>query len=289
MKFDVIAGNPPYQAPQTIQNDKGISGGGDTMWDKFVAKSFELLRDGGYLCYVHPSGWRDVAGKFEVAKKLLLSKTIKYLEMHSAADGQATFGAATCYDWYVAQNKPVNGGLTEIKNGVNKTEKVSLNSIPFVPNSMFSEIFTLIPKMGEPNCEVLYSSSAYETRKPYLSETQVPIGNFRHPCVYTITKNGETLNLYHSTTNKNGHFGIPKVIFTNGAGCFPIVDANGEYGLTQFAFGIVDTPSNLPLIQKAMMTEKFLKIMKACQMQGFNRYSWKVMRSFKKDFWKAFV
>lgn len=287
MKFDVICGNPPYQAPQTLRNDKGISGGGDTLWDKFVIKSFELLKDGGYLCYVHPSGWRDVSGKFDDTKAVLLANTIKYLEMHGASDGQKTFGAATCYDWYVAQKKPVNGELTEIRCGDDKSEKVSLNAVPFVPSGMFEFISKLIAKTPGEACKVLYSRSGYGTDKPNMSVKRK--NGFKYPCVYTITSNGDNINLWYSNTNKNGHFDIPKVIFTNGAGSSAIVDATGEFGLCQFSYAIVDSPENLPLIQKAMVSEKFLQVMKACQMQGFNKYSWKVMRCFRKDFWKYFV
>jgi hypothetical protein len=286
MKFDVIVGNPPYQAPQEIKNEKGISGGGDTLWNKFIVKSIDLLKEGGHLCYVHPSGWRDIAGKFEETKALLLSKNIKYLEMHTATDGQSTFGAATCYDWYVLQNAPSNG-KTIVVGAAGAKDEVNLGDIPFVPSDLFEVILPLVAKDGEPTCEMMFSRSAYGHDKEHTSKDKDSA--YKYPCVYTITKNGETINLYYSNTNKNGQFGIPKVIFTNGAGCSPIVDSDGKYGLTEFAYGVVDTPENLPFIRKAMMTEKFLKVMKACQMQGFNRYSWKVMRCFKKDFWKQFV
>ena len=133
----------------------------------------------------------------------------------------------------------------------------------------------------------ILSDSAYHHQREHLNEKQTD--TFKYPCVYTITKQGECINLYYSSTNEKGHYGVPKVIFSNGAGCVPVIDEKGEYGLTEFACGIVDDVENLHLIQKAMMTEKFLEIMKACQMQGFNRYSWKVMRCFRKDFWKEFV
>lgn len=285
MKFDVIVGNPPYQAPQEIRNAKGISGGGNTLWDKFVGNSFVLLKENGYLCLVHPSGWRDIGGKFADTKNLLLSKNIKYLEMHSATDGQATFGAATCYDWYVVQNTPSNG-KTLVVNEEGVREEVDLSKIPFVPSGMYKDILKLIAKNGTPTCDVIHSHSAYETRKEWVSEKET--SKYKYPLIYTITQK-DGVNVWYSSTNQNGHFGVPKVIFTNGAGCTPIVDATGEYGMCQFAYGIADDPKNLPLIQQAMVSEKFLQIMKACQMQGFNRYSWKVMKSFRKDFWKEFV
>lgn len=50
-KFDVIMGNPPFNAG-------GILKGGGTIWPKFVDKAFQLIKDNGYICFVHPPGWR---------------------------------------------------------------------------------------------------------------------------------------------------------------------------------------------------------------------------------------
>jgi hypothetical protein len=226
---------------------------------------------------------------FEDVKDILMSKQIKYIEMHGAFDGEQTFGVATCYDWYVLQNSPPNGRTMVLDENGNKHE-VKLCGIPFIPSGMFEEIASLIATDEQEKCEVLNNSAYHHQRHEkgeWMSKEKTTV--FKYPCIYTITNNGKTINLWYSSTNERGHFGIPKVIFSNGAGCSPIVDATGHYGMTEFACGIVDTPENLSLIQKAMMTEKFLKVMKACQMQGFNRYSWKVMRCFKKDFWKQFV
>ena len=88
--------------------------------------------------------------------------------------------------------------------------------------------------------------------------------------------------------NSNGHFGIPKVIFSNGAAPQVIVDKKGEYGLTQWAFGIVDTPSNLPRIKKALESEDFIKL---CKYMRFtlDRYDVKFLSCFRRDFYKEFL
>ena len=51
--FDVILGNPPFNPPKT---ETGPSG--NSIWQNFVMKSVGLLNDRGYLCLVHPSGWK---------------------------------------------------------------------------------------------------------------------------------------------------------------------------------------------------------------------------------------
>jgi hypothetical protein len=53
MKFDVIVGNPPYQA--TKEGDKRDSAA--NLWPEFVIKSFALLKENGVIGMVTPNGW----------------------------------------------------------------------------------------------------------------------------------------------------------------------------------------------------------------------------------------
>jgi len=109
-KFNIIVGNPPYQAGQTA---KGKRGGGDLLWNKFVRKSLdEWLMEGGYLTFVHPAGWRKPQSERTKYKDLfdLMVKDhhMMYLEIHNSKDGLETFHAGTRYDFYVinkSQNK----------------------------------------------------------------------------------------------------------------------------------------------------------------------------------------
>jgi hypothetical protein len=51
--FDIIIGNPPYNPPKRF--NKAV---GQCIWQHFVFKSFYMLNDRGYLCFVHPVGWK---------------------------------------------------------------------------------------------------------------------------------------------------------------------------------------------------------------------------------------
>jgi len=94
----------------------------------------------------------------------------------------------------------------------------------------------------------------------------------------------------YSNTKEHGHFDISKVIFSNGISC-PHIDENGNYGLTQFSYGIVDEPKNLPYIQKAMLNIEFIKLMSFSDgVTGTgHRYNRQVIALFRKDFWKEFL
>src|SRR5690606_15980395 len=124
-------------------------------------------------------------------------------------------------------------------------------------NGMFKEFEKLVAKNNEEKVNILYSRSAYGNDKPHMSKDQT--SEFKYPCIYYTYKDAST-QLRYSSTNKNGHFGIPKIIWSQGIST-PIVDENGEYGVMNFACSITDEPKNLPFIQKAMLHPDFIKLM----------------------------
>ena len=97
-KFDIIIGNPPYQPA-------GDKASGNTIWQYFVKTSFDILKDDGYITFIHPGGWRKPntpKGKFEGLFKLMAQDNhMLYLDIHDTKDGMSTFKCGTRYDWYV--------------------------------------------------------------------------------------------------------------------------------------------------------------------------------------------
>ena len=90
------------------------------------------------------------------------------------------------------------------------------------------------------------------------------------------------------SSEKKGHFDIPKVIWSNGLGTYPIIDENGEYGLTQFSYGIIDDKENLNNIKLSLENTNFIKLMEYVKFTN-NKYNYKIISLFKKDFWKEFI
>ena len=129
-----------------------------------------------------------------------------------------------------------------------------------------------------------YSRSMYGTDKSWVSSKNND--TFKYPCCYSITQK-DGLKLYYSNADK-GHFNVPKVIWSNGLGTYPIVDKIGEYGLTQFCYAIVDDIENLEKIEKAMNSKKFISLMNYVKFTN-NKYNYKVIGLFKKKFYKEFI
>jgi len=278
-KFDVILGNPPYQ--QKVGPKKT-----ETLWDKFIVKSFTLLKSSGYLVYVHPSGWRNIEGKFKNIQKEILTRNLQYLEIHNEKDGMKTFSSETRYDWYVLKNEKVDTTNTIIKFQDGTVNTINVNGLEFIPNGEYEKIMSMIAKNGEESVDVIYSRSLYGTDKKHMSRTKTE--ECKYPCVYTVNSKSEIT--YYYSSKQHGHYEVPKFIWSNGriSSIGSYVDINGDYGLTQFAYAIVDKPENLQKIKEVFDTKEFRNLMELCAV-GQLTVNYKVISIFKKDFWKTFT
>jgi hypothetical protein len=269
--------NPPYQELKE-GNTKS-----QALWDKFVIKSVSQLIYGGYLVAVHPSGWRDVDGAFKGVQNLLKSKQMLYLEVHNKKDGIKTFGATTTYDFYCLHNVPCTM-FTKIKCMDGTIQRVDISKMEFIPNGMYKDFEKLLAKNGEEAVKILYSRSAYGNDKIHMSKEQTE--DFKHPCVYYTYKDGST-QLRYSNTNAKGHFDTAKIIFSQGISK-PIIDAEGDYGVMNFACSIVDEPKNLFFIQRAMLNPDFIELMSFSDGVSGQRYNRKAIALFRKNWWKEY-
>ena len=277
--FDIILGNPPFQ--EKVGPNKT-----ETLWGKFIKKSLTILKSSGYLVFVHPSGWRNIDGKFKIIKEAILSRDLQYLEIHNEKDGLKTFSSETRYDWYVLKNEMVDNTKTIIKFQDGTTNTINVNGLEFIPNGEYEKIMSMIAKNGEKNVDVIYERSLYGTDKKHMSKTKT--GEYKYPCVYTVNSKSEPSFFYSSI--KHGQFGVPKFIWSNGriSSIGSYVDISGDYGLTQFAYAIVDKPENLPKIKKVFDSKYFRNLMELCAV-GQLTVNYKVIKIFKKDFWKELV
>lgn len=274
MQFDIVVGNPPYN------DDSGNRGSGHTLWTEFVKLAYnKLVKPKGYLVYVHPSGWRQYNHKL---RNVMLDKQIIYLEIHDERDGMRIFKCNTRYDWYVMHNVPYTKKTTiKCQDGV--VTKQNLLDWKFIPNRAYDRLKELMATDDSDKINLVYSESAYEGRKKWMAKQQSD--EHIYPCVYTINVANEP-TLFWSKINTNGHFGLSKVIYSAGKGFMS--DTNGEYGLTQWAVGIVSEPSEHEDIITALKSNKFLEILQAISVSRLeiNR---KILGLFKKDFYKEFL
>lgn len=280
MKFDCIVGNFPFHKQVGPNNTEPI-------WNHFVLKSIELLNPQGFLCPIHPSGWRNISGRFKNVQKAILSKKILSLSIHNEKDGMEIFGADTRFDYYVLQNTKNDGSDTIVKFQDGKLINISLNTMEFIPNGGVELLSSLLAKEGQEKVELIHDESSYAHRKKHMSKNMTE--NFIFPCIYTV--NYQSIpKIWYSRINDKGHFGKPKVVWSNGriSSVGSYIDHNGEYGLMEYAYGIVDDVENLENIKRALDSKKFKNFMELCAV-GMLTINHKIVSLFRKDFWKEFL
>jgi len=278
IKFDVIFGNPPFQYKEENTQAHPI-------WHYFIKRSFnELIADAGYLLFIHPSGWRDVKGTTRFIYDYIKKHNLIYLSMNDYKKGQKVFGMGTNYDYYLVQNIMTTDNITKGTDIDNLDYEMDFNEWEFIPSGKFNEFKKLLAIKDKVN--LLYERSMYGIDKKNMKNVEVLYDSFIFPCVYTISQS-KGVSLWYSNINK-GHFGVPKVIWTNGRGS-PIIDEEGQYGLTEFAYGIVDEIENLQKIKDAMIHPDFIKLMKYVVFKECLIYNYKIIKLFKKDFYNYVI
>ncbi len=301
-EFDVIVGNPPFNADQTHEGKKG---GGSNLWPKFVEKSLDggnLLKPDGYLLFVHPALWRkppsDRSAVGTLFNKMAHENHMLYLEIHNKLDGKRVFGVQTRYDYYVIQKRPPSkerGYMTRIKDQTGRIhESVDLAKWRFfLPNHSFEIIESLLLSC-ESNNIVLFSRCQYGSDQDWVSDKQ----DERHiyPVVHSTPKEGARIrwsskNNTSTTVEQNERvpmFGVPKVIFGESGINNVILDIDGKYGMTQGAIGLkIPDPIDRegPAMKKALESEKFHQILDAMSFSNF-RIDWRMFLHFRPDFYR---
>jgi hypothetical protein len=288
-KFDIIIGNPPFNASQ---ENEGKKGGGDSLWPKFVEKSLDLLVNNGYLVFVHPSAWRkppsDNSKTIGLFNKMAHENHIEYLEIHDTKDGMATFNVGTRYDWYVI-NKHKNSSNTTIKDQTGAINEINLSNWIFLPNYDINKIKKILSD-GEEDY-VIYSRNQFGSDKSWVSENKSD--KFQYPLIHS-TPIGEPRKYWSSTKTPDVRnfiemFKVSKVIFGESGINDVIVDIGGKYGLTQGAIGLrVKSEKEGNLYKKALESQEFKTVLDAMSFGNF-RIDWRMFKYFKPDFYKYFL
>jgi hypothetical protein len=92
-----------------------------------------------------------------------------------------------------------------------------------------------------------------------------------------------------SKENNRGHFGVSKIIIGESGINTPVIDMNGDYGMTHGAFAIqIQDNEEGNNIRIALQSIQFNEIIKSSMFSSF-RIDWNLFKEFKKDFWREFV
>lgn len=151
MKFDVVIGNPPYQAPKK-EGKKGL-GGDNALFVKFIEKSLELVAPGGYVSMLTPlSALTKTTQKDKPTKTL--SKMLQQGALLSVdVDVNDYFTVGTFISGWVFKNGATQGEVSFRKD--KKVKFLSVQDLYYVPPKFEDIEFELFKKImnnreGEP-------------------------------------------------------------------------------------------------------------------------------------------
>ena len=246
--FDFIIGNPPFDVGGKIKTPclKNIDKkkDGKRVWDSFVRKSVESLKDGGFLLFITPSIWmkknnyfHEYMTQFNICRLHTLNNTESNYIFHG--------NAQTPTSYYLLQ---VSGGGDEdecrVVNVYDETIekyvewKKSYGTIPVYGALSFLKC---IKKIQEKREEAKRTGEIVKVLSDYTKKTNMPSkkikffkegldDSFLYPIHMSIRsiKKGNTLDITYS--NLPCVFdGIEKLIFTNG---YVFHDISGNYGIS---------------------------------------------------------
>jgi hypothetical protein len=231
--FDVILGNPPFnKGGIRSHTGKQLGEKNETIWTKFIEKSFKWLKPNGFLVFINPLSWLK---KSHSLHNTMLEKHIVWLKIWDNIKSLATINGKIPISLYILQN---------INNDTNKTTEIVseiqsrktttssneyLNPIYTVPLAFHSIFNKLIHFIETKNCKLEYNtktvkSSGIKARIPseYTKEDMWAVDT------YTV-KEGIMVK---KTTEKHPDMEKRKLIISNKASFTGAFIDEGKLSLT---------------------------------------------------------
>ena len=210
-RFDVIMGNPPY-------NSKGVNKGGGTVWPKFVKRAFELVKENGYITFVHPPGWRKFYDPEDRDNQGKIWNNIRnrgWSLLYININDKPRFVSTNVITDYYVIKAGKSDKLTRYDSstlGVKSSGSVELN-FQFIPNIITEETISIINKLftvdGSP-IKIIYNQS-FKPNADYKNPVGIPHYHFTN-------RTGEKVIYYKEYPEIPEYINNPKVIMTMKAG-----------------------------------------------------------------------
>jgi hypothetical protein len=211
-KFDIIMGNPPFNAGGTLK-------GGGALWPDFVKFAFNNINKDGYIVYVHPPGWRkfyDPEMRDNQGKLLYEIKENEWnIDFINVSDIPPPHFPPV--DHYIIHTSNKEGEHTEYNSTFAGEKDIGMMKIdyPFIPNLINKATLNILKKIFSMHGDVI--KIVYNQNFKPTSKDTATKGGVRH---YHFTDKDGRKHYYNKVYESNtpSYISKPKVIMTFNGG-----------------------------------------------------------------------
>jgi hypothetical protein len=249
--FDIIVGNPPYNAGGIKRE------GTKRLHVNFTERSLELLRPGGYLLFICPPNYRE-AGSTMNALFRECPGNFRYIHIFGPDETHRMFKIQSRVDIFLYEKGAADSKPCTIVDefGVRTDFKVDLER--HIPNFGFS-IFKKLRGRKPAGVE------AYRTTEASTVDcVKSGLGSGSHKILHLIVEGGKKV-----VRRKKAHplEGVPKVVLNGLGSPYVYYDSTGTYGVSQVPV-VVERPA--AGLVKLMKSSLFCFMVWALRITGNN-------------------
>lgn len=231
MRFDVVAGNPPFK--ELAQNGRQTN---KSIWKDFLIKGSLLLKDNGVMAMVHPAGWGSPSDNQKITERVFTK--LNLIKANVGIELKKYFpGVASTFSYTITINEPY-------KNSTIITDNTGHHDVDLsVTKLITSDGMSIIKKITEiyPKCHFKLAGKS----------EQYP-GDGYHP----KERNSKIIypNIHQVNSGKDYENGIPvrysiepspihnnsKIVIPYNGPCLAIID-DGNYGVGWCQFMLIQS------------------------------------------------
>lgn len=233
--FDIILGNPPYNAGGTKRE------GEKRLHIRFAEKALNSLQNHGYLLFVCPPNYREAGS---VMNRLFFDRVGRFhsIRMYGPDETHRLFRVQSRVDAFLWQND-VGVGKTAIVDIYGGKEQVVLDLTRHVPNFGFS----IFEKLRHGPAASVHAFRTAEATTISCEKSGFSVGG-KHKTLHLLVEGGRKVLMRNRAHSLEG---VRKIVL-NGLGIpYVYYDREGEYGVTQVPVVITNPSAELVRFMKS--------------------------------------
>lgn len=283
--FDIVVGNPPYNQGGIMSSKKTVKCNlkRKVIWNDFIDKSLELLKDKGYLLFIVPLSWLKSSNRSHYT---ILTRILPSLELWDGSYSAREIDANIALSIFLLINTPNhNKAPTDIQANfirntgryINGTYREYLDPLFDIPFAFHSQILKLSRYTHDNNCGLNKRSSMSSISNlkgrtllnkqggGLIEMSFEDLMNVKAEDNYLIDTYLNTKDCYlvNKLSSPSPEASISKLILCNKTILTGmVIDEGGKFSLSPSSPNVFFTSDNLTLIHK-MMDFKLIQMLAA--------------------------